>query len=87
MLFERCAEKWRALYLAYNQDSDFTPYMHLLVFHLPDTLDHIGHSFHDFNQQVVEPANVQLRDDAGRYKYNARSLVMQQVKRKMLSFD
>ena len=61
--------------------------MHLFVFHLPDILDHVGHSFHDFNQQVVELANVQLRNDAERYKYNARSLVVQQVKRKMLNFD
>ena len=34
--------------------------MHLLVFHLPDILDHVGHSFHNFNQQVVELAMMMM---------------------------
>ena len=86
-VIRKMCEKWRALYHTHNQDGDFTPYMHLLVFHLPEILDHVGYFFHDFNQQIVELANVQLRSDAERLKYDARSLVVQQVKRQMLNFD
>ena len=81
---ERMCRDWRSHYLSVCQDSDFTPYMHILCFHLPDLMCDTDAFFHHFNQQLVEKANAQLRKDAERYKYSPHSLILQSVKRDML---
>ena len=74
-------DEWRLHFLSACQDSDFTPYMHILCFHISDLVSGTDAFFHHFNQQLVEKANTELRENAERYQYAPRSLIVQHVKR------
>ena len=86
-VLERMCDEWRVHYLSICQNNDFTPYMHILCFHVPELVCDTDAFFHHFNQQLVEKANTQLRKDAERYKYSPHRLIVQSVKRSMLSSD
>ena len=60
--FQSCVRNWFTLFLSVYQTKHVTPYMHLLVSHIPQFLDLYG-TLAPFSQQGLEKLNDDLTKD------------------------